>query len=89
MVAVSTAISSFTFVWLLGYVRGHARLVGLVARGRAAMRLREQILIVLQTCAAPWATRTLATRPTSGSGTRWRGDRDRLGAQSAAAVLLI
>lgn len=81
--AVSIAIYSFTFVWLLGFVRGHSRLVGLDVRDSAAMRLREQILSVLQTCAAPWATWTSATRSTSGSGARWRRDRDRLSAQSA------
>lgn len=46
--AVSIAIYTFTFVWLLGFVRGHRRLVGLVAWGTAATLLLEQILIVGQ-----------------------------------------
>jgi hypothetical protein len=46
--SVSIAIYCFTLLWLLGFVQGHRRLVGLVAWGTAGGLLLEQVLIVLQ-----------------------------------------
>ncbi|MGI9148488.1 MAG: ABA4-like family protein [Chloroflexota bacterium] len=46
--AVSTSIYAFTFVWLLGFVRGHQRLVALSANAVAAGLTVEVGIIVLQ-----------------------------------------
>ena len=44
--AISVAIYSFTFVWLLGYVRGHARLVRLLSWITVATLGVEMVMIV-------------------------------------------
>ena len=46
--AVSIAIYSFTLVWLLGFVRGHGRWVGLVSWATAVALLGEMVVLVLQ-----------------------------------------
>jgi hypothetical protein len=46
--AVSTSIYAFTFVWLLGFVRGHPRLVALSANAVAAGLAIEVGIIILQ-----------------------------------------
>jgi hypothetical protein len=46
--ALSTSIYAFTLVWLLGFVRGHRRLVALSANSVAAGLLIEVAIIVLQ-----------------------------------------
>lgn len=46
--SVSIAIYTFTLVWLLGYVRGRPRLVGLVSWGTAVLLTIEQVIIVGQ-----------------------------------------
>jgi hypothetical protein len=46
--AISITIYSFTLVWLLGFVRGHGRLVGLVSWATTIALIVEMIVIVLQ-----------------------------------------
>jgi hypothetical protein len=46
--AISITIYSFTLVWLLGFVRGHGRLVGLVSWMTTIALIVEMIVIVLQ-----------------------------------------
>jgi hypothetical protein len=46
--AISIAIYSFTLLWLLSFVRGHDRLVRIVAWGTAATLLLEEAIIVGQ-----------------------------------------
>jgi hypothetical protein len=46
--AISTAIYAFTLVWLLGFVRGHSWLVGLVGNATAAALTIEVAIISLQ-----------------------------------------
>src|SRR5687768_12393009 len=46
--AVSITIYAFTLVWLLGFVRGHRRLVGLVSWATTVALLVEMVVIVLQ-----------------------------------------
>src|SRR5439155_5237018 len=46
--AISTAIYAFTLVWLLGFVRGHARLVGLIGNISAVALTIEVAIICLQ-----------------------------------------
>ena len=46
--AVSIAIYAFTLVWLLGFVRGHGRWVGLVSWATAVALLGEMVVLVLQ-----------------------------------------
>jgi hypothetical protein len=43
--AISIAIYSFTFIWMLGFVQGHARLVG-VAANMTALTFLIEILII-------------------------------------------
>jgi hypothetical protein len=46
--AVSVAIYAFTLVWLLGYVRGHRRWVGLASWATTLALLLEMVVIVFQ-----------------------------------------
>jgi len=46
--AISFAIYSFTLVWLLGFVQGHPRLVGLTATLTAIAVIAEMAIIILQ-----------------------------------------
>lgn len=46
--AISTAIYSFTLVWLLTFVRGHSRLVGLIGNASAAALTVEVAIICAQ-----------------------------------------
>jgi hypothetical protein len=46
--AISISIYAFTLVWLLSFVRGHTRLVGLVSWATAAALFIEMAVIVLQ-----------------------------------------
>lgn len=46
--AVSVAVYSFTFVWLLGFVEGHRRLVAVVSWGTALFFAVEMVAIVGQ-----------------------------------------
>jgi hypothetical protein len=46
--AISISIYSFTFVWLLGFIKGHPRLVSIAANVTAISFLVEIIIIVLQ-----------------------------------------
>src|SRR6266850_4471139 len=46
--ALSSSIYAFTFVWLLGFVRGHPRLVALSANSVAAALVIEVAIICLQ-----------------------------------------
>jgi hypothetical protein len=46
--AVSIAVYAFTLVWLLGYVRGHRRWVGLASWATTLALLLEMVVIVLQ-----------------------------------------
>ncbi|GAC1358182.1 MAG: hypothetical protein NVSMB42_17300 [Herpetosiphon sp.] len=46
--AVSLAIYGFTLVWLLSFVRGHARLIRGLSIGTAAIGMIEQAIIVVQ-----------------------------------------
>src|SRR6266851_4778441 len=46
--ALSTSIYAFTFVWLLGFIRGHRRLVAISANTMAAALTIEVAIIILQ-----------------------------------------
>ncbi|HEY0581693.1 MAG TPA: hypothetical protein VGE94_05880, partial [Chloroflexota bacterium] len=46
--AISTSLYAFTFVWLLGFVQGHRRLVTIIASGTAAALSIEVALIIVQ-----------------------------------------
>jgi hypothetical protein len=46
--AISTSIYAFTFVWLLGFIRGHPRLVAFVGNATAVALTIEVGIIVLQ-----------------------------------------
>jgi hypothetical protein len=46
--AISTAVYAFTFLWLLTFVQGHARLVRLASWGTAIGFVAEMVLIVFQ-----------------------------------------
>jgi hypothetical protein len=46
--AISSSIYAFTFVWLLGFVRGHPRLVAFVANATAFVLVVEVGIIIVQ-----------------------------------------
>lgn len=46
--AISTVFYAFTLVWMLGYVKGHPRLIGLIGATTALALVIELALIILQ-----------------------------------------
>jgi hypothetical protein len=46
--AISSSIYAFTFVWLLGFIRGHQRLVNFLANGTAVVLMVEVGIIIVQ-----------------------------------------
>jgi hypothetical protein len=46
--AISSSINAFTFVWLLGFVRGHPRFVGFIANATALVLVVEVGIIIAQ-----------------------------------------
>ncbi|MBO0782291.1 MAG: hypothetical protein J2P37_26020, partial [Ktedonobacteraceae bacterium] len=46
--AISISIYSFTLLWLLSFIKGHQRLVSLVANATAVIMIVEMVIIVGQ-----------------------------------------
>ncbi len=65
--AVSIAVYSFTLLWLLGHLRGHARLIRVVSFGTALGFVAELALITVQVVRGTTSHFNLATRSTASS----------------------